>query len=42
MTEFEQYFGGILNGNIVACEKMKKVSEKLMDAYLAPEEFHFG
>ena len=41
MTEFEQYFGGILNGNIVACEKMKKVSEKLMDAYLAPEEFHF-
>lgn len=41
MTEFEQYFGGILNGNIVACEKMKRVSEKLMDAYLAPEEFHF-
>lgn len=41
MTEFEQYFGGILDGKIVACEKMKRVSELLMNEYLVPEEFHF-
>ena len=41
MTELEQYFGGILDGKIVACEKMKRVSEMLIESYLAPEEFHF-
>lgn len=41
MTEFEQYFGGILDGKITACEKMKRVAELLMDSYLVPEEFHF-
>ena len=41
MTEFEQYFGGILDGKIVACDKMKRISEVLIEQYLAPEEFHF-
>lgn len=41
MTEFEQYFGGILDGKIVACDKMKRISEVLVERYLAPDEFHF-
>lgn len=41
MTELEQYFGGILDGKIVACEKMKRVSERLIEQLLAPEKFHF-
>ena len=41
MTEFEQYFGGILDGKIVACEKMKKVSHLLMEEYLKPGKYHF-
>lgn len=41
MIEFERYFGDILDGKIVACEKMKRVSEILMEQYLAPNEFHF-
>ena len=41
MTEFEQYFGGILDGKIIACEKMKRVSEMLMETFLEPNEFHF-
>ncbi len=41
MIEFEKYFGGILDGKIVACEKMKRVSEMLINRYLSPDEFHF-
>lgn len=41
MTEFEKYFGGILDGKIVACEKMKRISEILIEQYLAPNQFHF-
>lgn len=41
MTEFEKYFGGILDGKIVACEKIKRVSEMLMEQFLNPQEFHF-
>ena len=41
MIEFEKYFGGILDGKIVACEKMKRVSEILINRYLSPDEFHF-
>lgn len=41
MTEFEQYFGGIIDGKIIACEKMKRVSEILMEQFLTPGEFHF-
>lgn len=41
MTEFEKYFGSILDGKIVACDKMKRMSEILIERYLAPDEFHF-
>ena len=41
MIEFEKYFGAILDGKIVACDKMKRVSEILIERYLAPDEFHF-
>jgi len=41
MTEFEQYFGAILDGKIVACDKMKRMSEVLVERFLAPDEFHF-
>ena len=41
MTELEQYFGNILDGKINACEKMKRISEILMENFLNPGEFHF-
>lgn len=41
MTEFEQYFGAILNGDIIACDKMKRVADMLMNNYMSPGEFHF-
>ena len=41
MTDFEKYFGGILDGKIVACDKMKRISEVLLEQYLAPTEYHF-
>jgi phage terminase large subunit-like protein len=37
----EEYFGGILDGRIVACEKMKLVSARLIEAYNNPGEYHF-
>lgn len=40
MTDFEKYFGDILNGKIVAGEKMKIVSDMLMEKYLNPGEYH--
>lgn len=41
MTEFEQYFGGILNGKITACDKMKRVADIMINQYQNPGEFHF-
>ena len=41
MIEFEKYFGGILDGKITACDKMKRISDILIQRYLAPDEFHF-
>lgn len=41
MLEFEEYFGGILDGRITACEKMKTVSHILMEQFMNPGEFHF-
>lgn len=41
MTEFEQYFSAIYDGRIVACEKMKRISEILLERYASPDEFHF-
>ena len=41
MIEFEEYFGNILDGKIIACDKMKRISEILINNYLTPGEFHF-
>ncbi len=41
MTELERYFGGIIDGKIIACEKMKRISEVIIERYLAPDQFHF-
>lgn len=41
MTEFELYFSSILDGKIIACEKMKRVSDMLLNQYASPQEFHF-
>ena len=41
MTEFEVYFGSILDGKIVACEKMKRIADILLEQYVNPQEFHF-
>lgn len=41
MTDLERYFGGIVDGTIIACEKMKRVSERLLNQYASPDEFHF-
>ena len=42
MIEFEQYFGQIVDGKIVACDKMRRISEILLERYLSPDEFHFN
>lgn len=41
MNALERYFGGIVDGEIVACEKMKRVSQLILDRYSNPGEFHF-
>lgn len=41
MTEFEKYFSGLYDGSINACDKMKRISEMLLERYANPEEFHF-
>lgn len=41
MTEFEQYFGGIYDGSITACQKMQRLSEMLLEQFASPGEFHF-
>ena len=41
MSAFESYFTDILDGRIVACAKMKKVSQILLDRYAHPGKYHF-
>ena len=41
MTEFELYFSQILSGKIVACEKMKRISNLLLSDFSKPQKFHF-
>lgn len=41
MIEFESYFTAICDGKIRACEKMKRISEILLEKYACPAEFHF-
>lgn len=41
MTEFEKYFSSLYDGSINACDKIKRVSEMLLEQYANPGEFHF-
>ena len=41
MTALEQYFTALLDGEITACDKMKRASEMILDDLYAPGEFHF-
>lgn len=41
MIEFEQYFTEILDGKIIACNKIKRAAEMLLERYACPDEFHF-
>ena len=41
MTDFEQYFSALYDGTILACDKMKRVSEMLLNQFASPGEFHF-
>lgn len=41
MLDFEKYFGGIVDGKIIASDKMKRVAEILLERYLTPDAFHF-
>lgn len=41
MTDFEIYFTAIYDGRITSCEKMKRISELLLEEFRQPERFHF-
>ncbi len=41
MTEFEEYFTAVLDGKIAACEKLRRVAERLLDDFANPGEYHF-
>lgn len=41
MTFLEQYFTQLLDGRINASEKMKRISEKILNDMESPGEFHF-
>lgn len=41
MGAISQYFGGILSGEIIACQKMRQVAQKILTAYENPGLYHF-
>ena len=41
MTDLERYCTDILDGKIVACRRMKQISERLLEDLVNPGEFHF-
>lgn len=41
MIEFEKYFTSLYDGSIIACNKMRRQSEKLLENFYNPGEFHF-
>ena len=40
-SAIETYFTALLDGKINACEKMKRQSERILNAYYNPGEYHF-
>lgn len=41
MTDLQLYCTDILDGRIVACEKMKQISDKLLNDLTCPGKYHF-
>lgn len=41
MIPLVEYFGSIVEGKIVACEKMKLTAQKILDDYYHPGKYHF-
>ena len=41
MTEFEKYFTEIYDGRLTACKKMRLQSERLLNALVSPDKYHF-
>lgn len=41
MIELELYFTSLLDGKIIACDKMKRVSDMLLEEFYNPKEFHY-
>lgn len=41
MTALEEYFVGIADGKIIACEKMKLAADMILERYYSPDEYHF-
>ena len=42
MGALEEYFGGILDSKILACEKMRLVAKRIMHAYENPGQYHYA
>lgn len=41
MTEFEKYFSAVADGGITACEKMKRIADRLIEQLYTPGQYHF-
>lgn len=41
MTAFEEYFTAICDGRIAACQKMRRIADKLLHDFQVPGQFHF-
>ena len=40
-TAIEEYFGGIVSGDIIACQKIKKQAEKILQDFHNPGKYHY-
>lgn len=41
MIPLVEYFGGIAEGKIVACDKMRRTAQRILDDYYHPGKYHF-
>lgn len=41
MIEFERYFTDIADGKIIACEKIRRTADMLLERYAVPDKYHF-
>lgn len=41
MTDFERYFSDVADGKIVACRKLRRVADMLLESAASPERWHF-